>query len=275
MPPAACAVNVREALKQAVDALASAGVETPRLDSEMLLAHVLETGREQLVLSADSDLDPSLLARFEELVSRRVAREPVAYILGHRPFRHIELEVDPRVLVPRPETELLVEAGLTLPRGQRVVDVGTGSGAVALALKQERPDLVVVGIDISPDALEVARLNAARLGLDVSFVCGDLLEPVEGTMDAALGNLPYVPDGADLAPEITRYEPRGALFAGADGLAQIRRLVRSLDGVPTVALEVGFDQAVAVSALLSDAGYRSVERLRDLAGHERVVVGRR
>jgi release factor glutamine methyltransferase len=168
-----------------------------------------------------------------------------------------------------------VEVGLGLARGSRVVDVGTGSGAVALALKQERPDLRVVGSDVSPDALDVARANADRLELEVPFVRADLLGGIEGPLDGVVANLPYVAEGTELAPEISLYEPVEALFAGVDGLDQIRRLVGMLDAVPWVALEVGFDQAQEVAGLLEDAGFGSTERRRDLAGHERVLVGRR
>jgi release factor glutamine methyltransferase len=215
------------------------------------------------------------LAEYEALLLRRVAREPVAYILGRRDFRRLTLAVDRRVLIPRPETELLVEVGLGLPFGVRVADVGTGSGAVALALKDERPDLDVVGIDLNEDAVAVARANALRLGLAASLVVGDLLAGVEGRFDAVLANLPYVADGASLAPEITLYEPPGALFAGSDGLDVIRRLLSQVAGVPVVALEIGSDQGDAVAGLMRSVGFTSVERLRDLAWHERVIVGRR
>jgi len=160
---------VREALASASAALTHAGCETPRLDAELLLCAALGQGwsRARLV-SADRDaLDPSALERYQQLLARRRAREPVAYIVGFKDFRRIRLAVDPRVLIPRAETELLVEVGLTIPRGARVADAGTGSGAVALALKDERPDLEVTGIDVSADALDVARENARRLGLDV------------------------------------------------------------------------------------------------------------
>jgi release factor glutamine methyltransferase len=262
-----------EAVRRGTAALAEAGCDTPRLDAELLLASVLCVDRSRLVVDGRSELDPATGRRFDELVARRAAREPVAYIVGRREFRRISLHVDRRVLIPRPETELLVEAALALPPGARVVDVGTGSGAVALALKDERPDLVVVGTDVSVDAVAVARANAARLGLDVWFLAADLLDG--SRQDAVLANLPYVAQDVELQPEIARYEPGGALYAGADGLDVIRRLIASLDGVPFVALEIGFDQAVAVAARLADAGYGSVERLRDLAGHERVIVGRR
>ena len=197
----------------------------------------------------------------------------MAYILGRRWFRSIELAVDPRVLIPRPETELLVEAALGLPAGCWVADVGTGSGAVALALASERPDLRVSGVDLSQDAVAVARANGARLGLTVEFASADLLPP-RWAPEAVLANLPYVADRTELPPEIARYEPPGALFGGADGLTVIRRLVAMLpDSVGFVALEVGEGQAPAVAALLR--GFDHVERLRDLAGIERVVVGRR
>lgn len=272
---AAVSAQVRELLGEAVKTLAEGGVETPRLDAELLLAEALGVGREQLVLRASEVVDPPALKRFEAFVRRRAAREPVAYIVGRKPFRHIEVAVDRRVLIPRPETELLVEVGLTLPFGASVIDVGTGSGAVALALKHERGDLSVVGADISADALTVARANAARLALDVEFANADLLSGLDRRFDAVLANLPYVAESFELAPEISLYEPIGALFAGADGLEVIRRLTVQLEGVGVVGLEVGYDQAGAVDGLLREAGFESIERLRDLAGHERTVVGRR
>jgi release factor glutamine methyltransferase len=265
--------RVADVLRDAAAMLSAAGCDTPRLDAELLLGHVLGVDRARLVLDAGAAVDGSALRRFEGLVARRAAREPVAYILGRREFRRIALSVDRRVLIPRPETELLVEAALSLPSGCSVVDVGTGSGAVALALKDERPDLEVVGVDASADAVAVARGNAHRLGLEVEFAVGDLL--AGRACDAVLANLPYVADGATLAAEIERFEPAGALYAGPEGLDVIRRLVASLDGVPFVALEIGFDQGDTVARLLADAGYASVERRRDLAGHERVIVGRR
>lgn len=276
MPEAAAAVSIEQALRAATEALAEAGCDTPRLDAELLLAAALGVGRERLVLDAAHELDAEARSRLAALVARRADREPVAYILGRKPFRHITLAVDRRVLIPRPETELLVEVGLTLRAGARVVDVGTGSGAVALALKQERPDLEVWATDVSPDALAVARENARALGLDVQFVEGDLLAGVSGPLDAVLANLPYVPFDAPLPPEISRYEPPDALFAGPDGLELIRRLVDQTARVPLLALEIGSDQAAAVGSLLVEAGAEAeVEVLRDLAGHDRVVVGRR
>jgi release factor glutamine methyltransferase len=271
----AASASVSEALGEAVARLRAASVETPRLDAELLLGDALGVGRSELVLRASEVLDEAASARFDALLRRREGREPVAYILGRKAFRHIELAVDPRVLIPRPETELLVEVGLEFPSRSRVVDVGTGSGAVALALKDERPDLEILGTDISAEAVAVARANASALGVEVEFVETDLLTGVEGRVNAVLANLPYVTEGFELPPEISSYEPPAALFAGSDGLDVIRRLIAMLDGVGAVALEVGFDQADAVGELLRGAGFQSVERLRDLAGHERVVIGRR
>lgn len=278
MPPAEAALgSVGDALASAQRQLTEAGCDTPRLDAELLMAEVLGVDRGRLVMDRDRVLSADESARFGALMSRRVAREPVAYILGRRDFRRLTLAVDARVLIPRPETELLVEIGLELAAGSRVLDVGTGSGAVALALKDERPDLAVRGVDVSQDALAVARDNAARLGLDVAFAASDLLDT--GPVDAVLANLPYVPIGAPLAPEITRYEPPGALFAGADGLDLVRRLVSVLAGpsagpsVGLLALEIGPEQAVEVQRLLWEAGFAEVGIRHDLAGLDRVVVG--
>lgn len=276
MPPADAGVTpatVGDALRRATARLGAAGVDTARLDAEVLLAAVLEVDRGRLVIDRDMALADEASERFEAMLVRREAREPVAYILGRRAFRRLELVVDRRVLIPRPETELLVEVGLSLAPGARVVDVGTGSGAVALALKDERPDLRVSGADVSADAVEVGRANAARLGLDVTFVAADLLDGVFA--DAVLANLPYVAEGVELPAEITRYEPAGALFAGADGLDVIRRAVAAVAG-PTVglmALEIGPEQAVVVEQLLWDAGFAEVSVRHDLAGLARVVVG--
>jgi release factor glutamine methyltransferase len=270
-------VPVREALDSAVVALSAAGVDTPRLDAEVLLAHALGLDRLALVTDRERRVEGPAVRVFQDAVRRRsVRREPVAYITGVKGFRHIDLGVDPRVLIPRPETETLVEAALDLPRGARVVDVGTGSGAVALALKDERPDLDVVATDTSADALAVARANAARLGLDVTFVEGDLLDGA-GAVDAVVSNPPYVEDGAPLAPEIARHEPPAALYAGAEGLTVIRRLVAAAGASPArfVALEVGMGQAGAVAEVLRAAGFDPIEVRRDLAGIERVVAGRR
>jgi release factor glutamine methyltransferase len=270
------AVSIGAALRDATARL-TASSETPRLDAELLLAEVLAGGRERLILDRDLPLASADVERMNELLARREAREPIAYILGRRDFRYLTLTVDRRVLIPRPETELLVEAGLDLPPGASVRDVGTGSGAVALALKHERSDLDVTGIDISADAVTVARANAARLKLDVSFTVGDLLG--EARPDAVLANLPYVPDQAELIDDVARYEPVGALRGGVDGLDLIRRLTGSIaarlaDRRPALlALEIGADQGPAVAALVAAAGYGAVRVRTDLAGLDRLVIG--
>jgi release factor glutamine methyltransferase len=268
--------TLREEIAAASASLEEMGCDSPRLDAELLLAHVLGVDRAQLVLRANEEARGDVRTRYLALLTRRVKREPIAYILGRKDFRHLTLAVDPRVLIPRPETELLVEVGLTLPEGTRVADIGTGSGAVALALRQERPDLHVVGVDVSPGALSVARMNSQRLALKVEWIEGDLLEGI--SCDAVLANLPYIADDELLPPEVARYEPSSALLGGKDGLDVVRRLITQAGEQPTVrliALEIGHTQAQATAALLEQAGFGEVERLRDLAGHERVVLGRR
>jgi release factor glutamine methyltransferase len=178
------------------------------------------------------------------------------------------------VLIPRPETEHVVEAALSLPRGVRVVDVGTGSGAIALALKDERPDLRVVATDISSDALVVARANAARLGLEVELVQSDLLDGVTGPIDAVVSNPPYVRVGERLPPEITGYEPDVALFGGHEGLDHYRRLIPAAADAVFIAVEIAGWMAEAVEALLHAEGFET-DVMKDLAGIDRVVVGRR
>lgn len=265
------------ALAAATEALAAAGCDTPRLDAELLLAEAAGVSRAELIAHPGRPLARKEADRFAAFADRRAAREPVAYILGRKGFRTIELSVDPRVLVPRPETEHVVEAALGLPEAARVVDVGTGSGAIALALKAERPDLDVIGVDASEHALAVARENARRLGLTVELRRGDLLDGV-GEVDAVVSNPPYVAerDRPSLPPEILRYEPAGALFAGPDGLDVLRRLVPAVAAsrATFAAFEVGLGQAAAVAGLL-EAGFGEVEAWPDLAGIERVVVGRR
>jgi release factor glutamine methyltransferase len=266
--------TIAEALSRASLRLTAAGCQTPLLDAELLLAHALGCDRAALIIDARRSLQTSAEQAFDALLRRRVAREPVAYILRRRAFRRIELAVDRRALIPRPESELLVEVGLTLPAAARVLDVGTGCGAIALALADERADLQIAATDSSPAAIALARENAAALGLArVDFHVADLRAGLP--CDALLANLPYVEEGARLEAEITRYEPASALFGGTDGLEVIRRLCAQLDGVRVAALEHGAQQGSAVRQLLGAAGYARVQTLRDLAGHERVTVARR
>ena len=269
--------SVHSELERGAALLKDAGCETPRLDAELLLGASLRVDRAALVTGAREQVGPGPAARYAELLQRRARREPVAYVLGEKPFRRIVLSVDRRVLIPRPETELLVEVGLELATGARVADVGTGSGAIALALASERPDLRLTGADVSEDALELARANALALGLEVRWLHCDLLAGVADEFDAILANLPYVSvrESDNLAPEIVRHEPPLALFAGPDGLSLIRALLSQLAGrarVRFLALEVGAGQAREVAALMRAAGFRSVRAELDLAGIERVLV---
>ena len=269
-------------MQGAVDAIAAAGCESARLDAELLLAHA--TGWDRAAIAADPDLRLPVGAsrEFAEMVRRRVRREPVAYILGRKGFRRIELVVDRRVLIPRPETELLVEVALEIEPAA-AIDVGTGSGAIALGIADELPGARVSAIDTSMDALRVAQVNAERLGLtDRVDVVNRGIASLDSTgpCDLLLANLPYVAEGEwqGLAPEIREYEPREALVAGPSGLESIEGLLASIGDLTmrpaTVALEIGASQGAAVSDLVRAAGYADVEVRRDLAGLDRVVIGR-
>jgi release factor glutamine methyltransferase len=255
-------VTVADVLDAAVPALAAAGCDTPRLDAELLIADALGVDRAALVTDPARALPPAVSRLLSERIRRRVAREPVAYILGVKGFRRIEVQVDSRVLIPRPETELLVELALELPAGARVHDVGTGSGAVALALRDERPDLVVSASDASVDALAVARAN----GLEAELADG--LPP--GSYDLVLANLPYVREDewGSLSPEIRLYEPRFALVGGEDGLDAIRSFLGGAPSGTRVALEHAPGQAAKVAGLLSEP-----RDYPDLANWARVTVG--
>jgi release factor glutamine methyltransferase len=269
--------TLADELSSGAEALARTGSTTPRLDAELLLAEVMGTDRAGLLTGSAEQLTGDQRTRYMALLTRRAMREPVAYILGRRAFRRLTLAVDPRVLVPRPETELLVEVGQELRFGAPVVDVGTGSGAVALALKDERPDLKVTGIDRDPAALAVARGNGQRLRLDVRWVHADLLDQ-DGTYEAVLANLPYIREGDPLPPDVKDFEPSGALFAGPGGLEVISRLITQAsrrEELTTLALEIGSDQGAAVTALLSEAGFSAIEVRQDLAGLDRVAVAKR
>jgi release factor glutamine methyltransferase len=277
MPTETISGTAREALASASDALTAAGVTDARLDAELLLADATGWDRARLAAEPEAGVERGAARRFGEMVRRRVRREPVAYILGRKGFRGLELAVDGRALIPRPETELLVEIALELaPR--TVLDVGTGSGAVALAIADELPDCEVTGTDTSIDALTLARENAERLGINgrVRFERGTV--PEGPRFDLVLANLPYVREDEwhGLEPEITRYEPRQALVGGADGVEAIASIVPAIGAAlnpgASLALEVGAGQAGRVAELLLDLGFGQVEGRQDLAGIPRVIV---
>ncbi|GAC1437487.1 MAG: peptide chain release factor N(5)-glutamine methyltransferase [Solirubrobacteraceae bacterium] len=266
------AVSARDALDGARTAIGASGSATPQLDAELLLCAALGVTRERLLMEPELPVAGEAVRRYQAFVRRRsVQGEPVAYIRGRQAFRHIELHVDRRVLIPRPETELLVEVAIArLPRGARVLDLATGSGAVACALALERPDLAVEASDVDRGALELAQENAARLGAPV--VAWHQADGVpRGTWDAVLCNPPYIPTAELAGLEVARHEPRLALDGGADGLDLVRRLTAEI-GSPLLVLEVGAAQARQAAALMSAHG-RNVAVHPDLAGIPRVLAG--
>jgi release factor glutamine methyltransferase len=276
---AAPAGRVRDALTAANDAFAAAGVDTPRLDAEVLLAEATGWDRARLAAEPEAAVDSAAGRRFGAMVRRRIRREPVAYIVGRKGFRNLDLAVDRRALIPRPETELLVELALEL-QPRTALDVGTGSGAIALALADELPRCELVATDTSEHALALARENAERLGLAgrVRFERGTV--PPERRFDLVLANLPYVRDAElpALEPEIAEHEPQEAVVAGAGGLEAIATVATpataALEPGGSLALEVGVDQAGPVAELMLDLGFFQVEARQDLAQIPRVVLGR-
>jgi release factor glutamine methyltransferase len=260
-------VTVAEALRVAEGRLAEVGVDTPRVDAELLVAHVLGASR----TGVHERRDEQVPAEFDALLGRRAQREPLAYVLGEWGFRRLMLKTDARALVPRPETEIVVERCLVLLQDEtdpRVLDLGTGSGAIALAISDERPDARVTAVDSSPDAVALARENAERLDLHVDVREGDLETAAEG-WDLVVSNPQYVDSLIGLQPEL-EHEPRIALLC--DGFHErIAETARA----QAIVLEVGDGQAGAVSAALIDRGWRDVAVTLDLAGAERVVEGLR
>ena len=258
------------------------GLATARLDAELLAARAFGMTRIHLYTHFDRPLSPRELADYRGLVSRRLAGEPVAYLLGKKEFWSLDLQVDRRVLIPRPDSETLVEEGLERladpEAAWRIADVGTGSGALILALVKERPMAQSFATDISADALAVARANADRLGLPVTFLQGDLAAPLTGPFDLIVANLPYVPSG-DIQglPADVRSEPLLALDGGSDGLELVRRLIETapalLGPAGCLAVEIGAGQAEATAGLLAAGGFTDIRKRRDLAGVERVVSG--
>ncbi len=280
-----CGALLAEGVQQ-LQAGAGANAHDPnldaRLDAQLLLAHVLGITRARILAHPEAPCSAAQVAKYRELLARRASGEPLAYLVGHREFWSLDLAVGPMVLVPRPETELLVERALARgPAGPaRVADLGTGSGAIALALASERPQWHVVATDVSAGALEQARGNAATLGLArVEFRLGDWYAALAGEMfDLLVSNPPYVA-AADPALVLLQHEPRLALTPGDDALQSLRTLAEgaamhlALGG--WLMLEHGADQGPGVRAALVLAGFRHVRSHRDLAGHERMTEGQR
>ena len=268
-------------LQQALTTALAQGLA--RIDAQMLLLHTLgraSDDRAWLITHDTDTLPPAAQERFEALCQRRLAGEPVAYLTGTKAFYGLELQVDARVLDPRPDTETLVDWALEVLDGHpapRLLDLGTGSGAIALALQHQRPDATVLAVDASPDALAVARANAQRLGLPVQFRQGHWMEGLDGEFDAIVSNPPYIP-AADPHLAALTHEPLQALASGADGLEDLRTLIAQapahLKPGGWLLLEHGWDQADAVSALLRSAGLEQVQGRKDLAGIVRCSGGR-
>ena len=280
--------TIDRVLAWAADDFASRQIDSARLDAELLLGHALGVDRIRLIIDRARPLAPDELATYRELIKRRRAGEPVAYIRGTREFYGLPFVVDRRALVPRPDTETLVEVALhrTLPRSLhgRALDLCTGSGCVAIAFAHQRPTWEIVGVDIDDASVELARENALRLGAvpEARFVTGDLFDPVAKAdrFDLITANPPYIPtaDYESLDPTIRDYEPRHALDGGADGLDLVRRIIRAapahLEPGGWLALEIGCDHGAQVRALLGEAGLTSVRVDRDCAGLDRVASAR-
>jgi release factor glutamine methyltransferase len=278
-----------ELARLAAEHLSSKGVEDGRLEAELLLAHVLGLRRLDLYLQFERPLDEAEVAAYREVIRRRARREPLQYITGEAAFRELVLAVDRRVLIPRPETEVLVgqvlEHARTGAEGLLALDIGTGSGAIALSLLREGPFARVVATDVSPGALEVAAANAATLGLEerLELRLGALWEPIgDGErFDVIVANPPYVRDAdrSTLSPEVRDHEPEQALFAGQDGLDVLRQIVagagKRLRAGGLLALEVGVDQGAPVAELASAAGLAEPRVVADLAGRDRIVLAYR
>jgi len=284
-PPATCTIEA--VVRWASDDFRARGIDRPRLDAEVLLAHALGTNRTQLVIDAKRPLEPDELARFRELVKRRRGREPVAYLLGVREFYGRIFRVDKRVLIPRPDTETLVDVALARTEGcslsMRALDLCTGSGCVAITLSRQRPTACISATDLSDDALAVARENALRLGAyNVSFARGDLFAALPagcGPFDVIVSNPPYIPaaEVETLDRDIKEFEPRLALDGGPDGLTVVRRIVTDapsrLAPGGTLAIEVAAGEAAEAARLFEARGFKNVTVTRDYGRIERVVDG--
>jgi release factor glutamine methyltransferase len=272
--------TVGDVVRRTATRLDAEGILTARLDAELLVAHVLGISRSALALARHRGLSVAETERVTELAARRAAREPLQYIVGEWGFRRLTLTVDERALIPRPETETVVERCLELLRGidaPRVLDVGTGSGAIALSIADEHPGARVTGIDVSLDAISLARENAARTGLEVELLEIDMLSGLpEADWDLIVSNPPYVrqDEASGLAPEVVDWEPHVALFDGGHTQLLVREAARVLRVGGALVLESFDERARTVAELLEGAGFADVVVTRDLAGRDRVVEGR-
>jgi release factor glutamine methyltransferase len=281
--------TVGRVVRWAADDFRARGIESPRLEAELLLAHALDTDRMRIIVDAARELEPAELARYRELIQRRRKGEPVAYIRGQKEFFGRVFHVDKRVLVPRPDTEILVEVALrrtsSFPLAARYLDLCTGSGCVAISLARERPASKLFAVDLSPDALAVARDNSVRLGAahQIAWLAGDLFGPLDSVrgpkLDLVVANPPYIADAEieSLSVDIRAFEPRLALTGGPEGLEVTRRIVadapRHLRRGGVLAVEMGTGQTERVRQLFESAGFTEVVVDKDYGGHERVVSG--
>lgn len=281
------ALSIREALSQATGLLHSCGIETARLDAEVMLANVLNTSRIDLYIKDGLVIEDDKLNKYFSMVRRRSDREPVAYITGEKEFMSLSFKVNNNVLIPRPETEILVEEALEI-KPLRIIDVGTGSGAISVSLAYYLPESIVKAIDISVTALEVARENAIRHGVDkrVELLQGDLLEPFDSSeffcsFNLITANLPYIPtpEMPKLPYDVRGYEPEGALDGGVDGLSFYRGMgpaaFKLLTNGGILLLELGYRQAAPLADFLKGLGFSDVKILQDLAGLDRIIKARK
>jgi release factor glutamine methyltransferase len=281
--------TVGRVVRWAADDFRARGIESPRLEAELLLAQALQTDRLRIIVDAARELDPSELARYRDLIQRRRKGEPVAYIRGHKEFFGRVFHIDKRVLVPRPDTEILVGVALrrteAFPMPGRYLDLCTGSGCIAISLARERPASKLVAVDLSTDALAVARENSIRLGAahQIAWLAGDLFAPLAAApgpkFDLVVANPPYIAEGdlAGLPVDVRAFEPRLALTGGADGLDVTRRIVAEaphhLRARGLLAVEMGTGQTERVKQIFIEAGFTEIVVDKDYGGHERVVSG--